>query len=182
MNEIMEKVRKYVEAECRNKNKEETNLHIISVVKYAGQLAKERGADEEIVEISAWLHDIGRVLGDPENHHISGGEYAEKFLLKYGYPIEKIERVKHCILAHRGSKNIARETIEAECLADADALSHFDNIFSLFNLALVKKKLNVNDSKKFVREKLERSWNKLTPKSKEIIKSKYEAAMLLLKE
>ena len=171
-----------MEEECKNKKKEETWSHIISVVKYAKQLAKEREADDEIVEISSWLHDIGRIKGDPENHHISGGNYAEVFLLKYSYPIEKIERIKHCILAHRGSKNIARETVEAECITDADTLSHFDNIFSLFNLALVKKKLNIDESRNFVRDKLERSWNKLTPKAKEIIKSKYEAAMLLLKE
>jgi len=186
MSEIVEKVRKHMEEEC----KKESNFfgmdaythHFISVVKYAKQLAKERGADMEIVEISAWLHDIGSIYGDYDNHHVSGGKYSEKILLEYGYPLEKIEKVKHCILAHRGSRTIARETVEAECIADADALSHFDNLSSLFNLALVRRKLNIDDAKTFVRDKLERSWNKLTPKAKEIIKSKYEAAMLLLKE
>lgn len=182
MSEIVEKVEKYIVEECEKGKKGETLAHIISVVKYAKQLAKEREADMELVEISAWLHDIGRVYGDAENHHLSGCNYAEKFLLEQGYPLERIDRVKHCILSHRGSKNISRETVEAECVADADAISHFDNIFSLFNLALVKRKLNVVDAKTFVRDKLERSWNKLTPKAKEIIKSKYEAAMLLLKE
>src|SRR3989339_1665155 len=103
MSEIVEKVRKYVEEECKNKKKEETWSHIISVVKYAKQLAKEREADDEIVEISSWLHDIGRIKGDPENHHISGGNYAEVFLLKYSFASEKRELKNHRCLAPGGT-------------------------------------------------------------------------------
>jgi uncharacterized protein len=183
--DIVEEIRKYVENECRK----DVNIfgmnayegHFVSVVKYAKILAKETGADMEIVELSAWLHDIGSIiLGDSDNHHIVGSEHAEKILKEYTYPQDRIERIKHCILAHRGSKDVPRETIEAECVADADALSHFDNINSLFYLTLVARKLEPTDAKIFVREKLKRSWNKVTPRAKELIRPKYEAAMLLL--
>jgi len=81
---LIEEIKKYVEDEC----KKETNFfgvniynhHFISMVKYAKMLAKETGADEEIVEIAAWLHDIGSILGDYENHHLSGAEHAERLL------------------------------------------------------------------------------------------------------
>ncbi len=182
--DLVEEIREYVKKECGK----ETNFfgmnaydyHFVSMVKYAKQLAEETGADMEIVEIAAWLHDIGSILGDYKNHHISGAEHAEKLLTKYNYPKDRIERIKHCILAHRGSKDIKRETIEAECIADADAMSHFDNIASLFYLALVTRKLETNESRTFVKEKLQRSWNKLTPRAKAVIKPKYDAAMLLL--
>ena len=181
--EITEEIRKFVEEEC----KKETNFfgisaykyHFVSMVKYAKKLAGETGADIEIVELAGWLHDIASILGDYENHHISGADYAEKLLMEYGYPKEKIDRIKHCIIAHRGSKDIPRETIEAECIADADAMSHFDNISSLFNLALVTRKLETEEAKKFVKEKLKRSWNKLTSRAKAIIKPKYDSAMIL---
>ncbi|MEK6928002.1 MAG: HD domain-containing protein [Nanoarchaeota archaeon] len=182
--ELIESIRQFVENEC----KKETNIfgmsaynyHFVSVVKYAKQLANERGADIEIVALAGWLHDIGSILGDYENHHIFGAKFAEELLLKYCYPIEKIEKVKHCIIAHRGSKDIPRETVEAECICDADAMSHFDNIVALFSLALVTRKLEVNKAKEFVREKLKRSWKKLSPLAKEIVKNKYASVMEIL--
>jgi len=172
--DIIGEIRKYVAEVC----KKETNFfgmdiytyHFVSTANYAKLLAKEAGADMEIVELSAWLHDLASVLGDYEDRHIAGAEIAEKLLTKYNYPKDKIEQIKHCILAHRGSQDIPRKTIEAECLANADSMSHFDNISSLFKLALVTRKLNTTEAQTFVREKLEQSWKKLTPKAKEITK------------
>ena len=153
--------------------------HTKSVVKYAQILAAKRKADSEILDIAAWLHDVGSILGDTANHHISSAEYAEQLLKKYNYSQDKIEAVKHCIFSHRGSQNIKRETIEAECLADADAMSHFDNVAGLFRLGLINKKLSEQETKEFVFNKLTRSWNKLTPSAKDIIKDKYEAVKML---
>jgi len=182
--DLVEEIRIYVKKECGKETNffgmSAYNYHFVSMVKYAKQLAKETGADMEIVEIAAWLHDIGSILGDYKNHHISGAEHAGKLLAKYNYPEDRIEQIKHCILAHRGSKDIKRETIEAECIADADARSHFDNIAALFNLASVVRKLEINEARTFVKEKLQRSWKKLTPRAKAVIKPKYETAMLLL--
>ena len=55
----------------------------------------------------------------------------------------KIEKVKHCIHAHRGSKPIKRETVETDCVASADAMAHLDNIPSLLYFAFVRLKMNV---------------------------------------
>jgi len=175
---MIEDIKKLVKEECQK----EANIygmsayhHFLAVVKYAKQLAEKRKADQEVVEIAAWLHDIGSVRGDTENHHIVGAEFAGQLLKKYNYPEDKIKAVCHCIMAHRGSQNIKRETVEAECLADADAMSHFDSVDALFRIALVDKKLNQEESREFVFNKLMRSWNKLTPYSQKLFKSKYEA-------
>lgn len=156
--------------------------HLLPVVKYAKGMAVKRNADLEIVEISALLHDIASISNqqEVEEHHIQGQKYAQNILSNFGYPQDKIDRVKHCIHAHRGSQEIPRETIEAECVADGDAMAHFDSLYSLFYLAFVVKKLNPFAGKKFVRQKLERSYKKLTYEAKELIKDKYKAVKLLL--
>ncbi|MFH1425655.1 MAG: HD domain-containing protein [archaeon] len=181
--DIVEEVRKYVQEECGKESNffgmSAYDYHFVSTVKYAKQLAKERGADIEVVELAAWLHDIASILGEYKNHHIAGAKHAEEFLTEHNYPKDKIERIKHCIIAHSASQDIPRETIEAECIADADAMSHFENVHSLFNLAMVVRKLEPGEAKEFVRRKLERSWNKLTPRAREIIRPKYEAVRVL---
>jgi len=155
--------------------------HISSVVKYAKVLAKKLNADEEICEIAALLHDYASVVNKdwyPE-HHVHGARLAEEILSEYNYP-KKIEAVKHCILAHRASKNITPETLEARIVASADSMAHFDNVHSLLYLAFVRHKMSIDEGTKWVLDKLERSWNKLIPEAKEIVKEKYDAIKLVL--
>lgn len=156
--------------------------HFVPVVKYAKRLAQEVGADEEVVEIAAWLHDIGSIQGHKEDHHEFGRDYAQTYLAELGYPQNKIDMVKHAIHAHRGSQNIARETKEAECVADADAMSHIYNVVSLFRLAFKDLKLETDTAREFVRGKLQRSHSKLSDYGKQFVKEYYEAAMIVLQD
>ncbi len=153
--------------------------HIESVVKNAVFLAKIYNADIEIVTLAAWLHDIASVTNYElyEDHHIHGVKIAEKILSDLEYDNEKIEHVKKCILNHRGSVLNEKETVEEKCIADADSISHFDNVPSLFNLAFVVRKYSISDGEKFVKDKLIRSYNKLSPESKKIYKNKYNSVM-----
>jgi uncharacterized protein len=183
---IVEKIRKLVEEEC----KKDTNIfgdkiwtcHILSVVKYGKFLATRLDADEEIVEVAALLHDIAGIKDrdNYENHHLFGAEEAERILKRFKYPQEKIEKVKHCIYAHRGSKSINRETLEAKCVASADAMAHFDGIPALLHFVFVRRGMDVDEGTKWLKHKLDRSWNKLIPEAKEIIKDKYEATKIIL--
>lgn len=183
---IVEKIRKLVEEECRkDKNffgDEIWTYHILSVVKYGKFLARKLDADEEIVEIAALLHDIASIKDKDnyENHHLLGAEEAEKILKGFKYPQEKIEKVKHCIYAHRGSKSINRETLEAKCVASADAMAHFDGIPALLYLVFVRFGMDMVEGTKWLKDKLDRSWSKLLPEAKEIIKDKYEATKIIL--
>ncbi len=156
--------------------------HIEAVVKNAQILAQEFGADEEIVIIAAWLHDIASITDYSlyEMHHIHGANIAENILKQFNYEEEKINKVKECILNHRGSVNNAKLTIEEKCVADADAISHFDSIPSLLYLAYVNKHMSIEEGRNFVVEKLKRSYNKLSEPSKEFYNDKYNNAMELL--
>jgi len=186
MNEpIIEQVRKFVEEESKKPTAKygysPYRFHLIQVHLYAKQLAEKLKADIEIVEIAAWLHDIGSIIHGREKHHITGAEIAEKKLKELNYPADRIEKVKQCILNHRGSVNNHKQTKEEQIIADADALSHFDNIAGLFHAAFIEK-LDEEEAMKSVLMKLTNSWNKLAfEESKKIIKSKFDAAQTLLK-
>ncbi|MFA5207934.1 MAG: HD domain-containing protein [Candidatus Paceibacterota bacterium] len=182
---IIEEVRNFVEKESLKPSskygEEPFVFHFVPTVKYALELAEELGADKEVVEISAWLHDIGSVIYGREDHHLTGAKIAEAKLKEFNYPIEKIEMVKNCILNHRGSQKNNPLSIEEKIIADADALSNFDNIPGIFKAAFIYENLNQGEAKVAVRKKLENKWNQLNfENSKEIIKPKYEALKILL--
>jgi len=185
---IIEKVREYVEQECRNPNSnygyEPFEFHFIPMVNYAKILSEKLNLNEEqkeIVEIASWLHDIGSILRGRKDHHITGAEIAEKKLQEFGYPQEKIEIVKKCILNHRGSIENKREGVEEQIVSDADAMSNFDNLSGIFKAAFIFEGHNQASAKIAVKEKLERKWKKLSPTAIEIVKPKYDALQILLK-
>ena len=186
MKQMTPAVRSIVEEAC----KKETNRygygiwshHLLLVVKYSKLLAQRLEADPEIVEIAALLHDYASIKEEsltPE-HHLHSAQEADKILRSLGYPEDTITAVKQCIVSHRGSINIEKQTAEAVCLASADAIAHIDQIPSLFYLVFVQHQMEIDEGTVWVRAKLERSWNKLCPEGKEMIKDKYEAAQKIV--
>lgn len=179
----------YLKIEIKNRAEKESNKfgigvlhHIEAVVKNAEILANEYGADKEVCIIAAWLHDIASITEYKlyEEHHIHGAKIADEILTKFNYDLEKKELVKLCILNHRGSINNKRLSEEEQVVADADAISHFDNIPSLFYLVYKEKNMSFKEGKNFVKGKLERSYNKLSDTSKIFYKDKFENAMKIL--
>lgn len=182
---MISRIKNIVKKACKSSNNyfgyEAWKYHIVPAVKYAKLMAKKIRADKEIVEIAVLLHDYAGIKDYKlyENHHLHGSDLAEKILKKYDYPKEKVEKVKNCILRHRGSKVMNKLTKEEICVADADSMAHFDAIPSLFYLAFFSHKMNIDEASKWLAKKLERSWSKLSPEAKEIIKNKYQASKKL---
>lgn len=156
--------------------------HIEAVVKNAEILAAKFGADKEIVMIAAWLHDIASITDYSlyERHHIYGAEMAYSILKEYNYEDDKIVLVQDCIKKHRGSVNFKKDSIEELCVADADAISHFDSVPSLLYLAYVEKGMGVREGKEFVRNKLIRSFRKLSAGSANYYQEKFDKVMEVL--
>lgn len=181
---ILNEVKNFVEEECKKPGSkygyEPFENHFIPVVHYAKLLGEKLNADLEIIELAGWLHDIGSIVHGRENHHITGAEIAEKKLKELGYAEDKIQKVKKCILNHRGSKPGEKTSVEEQIIADADTISNFGNIEGLFKAAYIFENLHQAEAKKSVRQKLINGWNKISEHAKELIKDKYEAAMLLL--
>lgn len=73
-----------------------------------------------------------------------------------------------------------RGSVEELCVADADAISHFDNVPSLLYLAYVRNGMGIEEGREFVRNKLTRSFQKLSAGSVEHYKEKYDKVMEVL--
>ncbi len=157
--------------------------HIKIVYELAKKYASEYGADLEIVSIAALLHDIASVtdVSFTEEHHVIGAEIAENLLKVENYPAEKIELIKKCILNHRGSRLVDKTTPEEICIADSDAMAHFYSIPSLLSMVYKEKGLSIDEGSKFVMDKLDRSYNKMSDKGKDLVKVQYESAKNILK-
>lgn len=183
---IVEKVKNFVEDECKKPTSkygyEPFPSHFVPMVARAKELSIKLSGDLEIILIASWLHDIGSIIHGREDHHITGAKIAEEKLKELNYPSNKIELVKKCILNHRGSQENKRVTIEEKIIAEADALSNFDNISGIFKAAFVFENKTQEEAKISVRKKLKRKWDQLHfEESKNLIKPKFEAIMLLLK-
>jgi uncharacterized protein len=102
--------------------------HVFRVYNLCLLLAKyEKDVDLEILIPSALLHDIARVEESQDktgkiDHAVLGSIMAEDILRKLEYEEEKIEKIKHCIVAHRFRTGNEPNSIEAKILFDADKL------------------------------------------------------------
>ena len=183
---MIDEIERIVEAACAGEN----NIfgygiwthHITLVARNGKRLAPLFDADPEIVEIAALLHDYASVKDEAlyAEHHVHGPVEAEKILMRLGYPPARIEAVKHAIAAHRASVRVAQRSPEAVCLANADAMTHIEQVPSLLHLVFVQHGMGIDEGAAWVRAKLERSWTKLTPEVQALVRDRYEAALTTL--
>lgn len=103
--------------------------HVERVVRLARRLAQAEGADLRIVEAAAWLHDVaGSAPGASDQsagraqHEHSSARFARRVLEQEGWDRESIDRVEHCIRAHRYRGQVSPASLEAKVLFDADKL------------------------------------------------------------
>lgn len=85
--DIIEFLEQEVKLRCQSPDNffgKDSYYHIKAVVKNATHLAKEYGADIEVVIIAAWLHDIASITSYDlyKEHHIHGARIAKELLEK----------------------------------------------------------------------------------------------------
>lgn len=177
---------KVIEIVKEKHTKEDFKYHIIPVVKNALLLGKKLNANLEVLEIAAYLHDIGRArywedFNITKGHHIVGSEKTQKILKSIGYSNDFIKKVSNCVLYHRKQKGYEPKTLEEEIIVCADAMAHFECFLNLFNKY-------INEAKSFeeaillLNKKIEKDWKvKISIKeAKNISKKNYEAVKLIL--
>lgn len=177
---IISKVKEIVKSKH---NPADFKYHICVVVRNALKLAKIKKADMEVVELAAWLHDLGRVgknIKSSNNHHLGSAKVAEIILKDLGYPKDRMNKVIQCVICHSAKGEYIPKTIEEKIIANADAMAHFDSFLNLFDHFIRKGKFE--EMVEFISDKIENDWNKkLTlPEAKELVKEKYNAVRLIL--
>lgn len=155
--------------------------HLYPVIQNAIMLAIDYGADKEIVELAAIFHDYADLLNlnNRENHHILGAKLAKEILLKDKFDTNFIDKVCLCIKNHRASVKLEKNSIEEICVADADALSHLDNVVELLCWRAYLGE-DIKTANSFVKNKIEKSYNKMSILSQNKFADKYNAIMKVL--
>ena len=100
--------------------------HVLRVLHMAERIGAELGADLEILRAAALLHDAAGAApgagGGRQTHEQASADLAAEVLRREGWPEDRIQRVAHCIRAHRYRSVEAPGTAEAKILYDADKL------------------------------------------------------------
>jgi len=116
---------------CRRVLEEEAGAHGWDHAERVWRLCRHIGALEganlEILELAALLHDIGRAEESASRgkvcHAVAGARRAANILEQKGFSSETVARVTHCIASHRfRGENSRPQTLEARVLFDADKL------------------------------------------------------------
>ena len=186
MSDTVDSIRAFVLEKCEQHKKNPRfgyydywNDHIRRVVYHAVRLAKQCGADAEVVELGALLHDVSMPseYGDRGEHHAYSAEMAQELLAGLGYPPDRIELVRKCVFNHSGRNAHLRDTLEETCVSDADALAHFDRIPSLFSLAYGVHGMGLEEGRAYVKGRLQGDYKGLSERVKPVYKARFDAMM-----
>ncbi len=184
---IAEVVKEYVSNECRS----DRNVlgpgffdqHVSVVVEYSRAHAKSLGADLEIVELAAWLHDIAAVqdIAALPRHPALGAEIAQNLLEQNGYPSERIERVTRCILFHSVPVQIGGGAPEEVCVSNADAMSLIVKPAWWFYFLFRVRELGFEEGKAWLLRRVECNWAALIQPARDLIEVQCRQTRELLK-
>jgi uncharacterized protein len=100
-------------------------LHVRRVMAHARTIATAEGAEVEVAETAALLHELYNLPKDHPDSALSGERCADEaaaLLCAHGYDDSFVSRVEYCIRVHPFSRGVVPETLEARVLQDADRL------------------------------------------------------------
>src|SRR5207245_5601993 len=137
--------------------------HIERVLRTAVEIGKREGADTEIIELSAILHDI---FANEEKHtgvegfrhEIEASKEARNILKTLRFEERTIDAVCHCIESHRKrTGKIQPQTIEARNIRPdgtvIDFAQHSSNIEYELSIKEVAKRMYTETGKRLARER-----------------------------
>ncbi|RLZ06435.1 HD domain-containing protein [Faecalibacter macacae] len=119
-NEILKEVQSYIRKTFLEEGTGHDYFHIERVVTNAKKIVEKESADSFLVELAAWVHDIG-------DYKLHGGvdkseELIKSFLESINLDEEIISKVNEIVSQVSFSKGNKPTTIEAEIVQDADRL------------------------------------------------------------
>ena len=126
MIEIINKIKNKVQILFKDNKGSHAWDHTQRVVALCQRIGDAEHADLTVLQIAAYLHDIGRSYQDNSNgaicHAEKGAQLAEPLIKDLALSFDQKQNILHCIKAHRFRGNCRPETTEAKVLFDADKL------------------------------------------------------------
>ena len=124
--EIINKIKNEVQTLFQENKGSHAWDHTQRVAALCQRIGSAEHADLTVLQIAAYLHDIGRSYQDNSNgticHAEKGAQLAKPLIKDLALSSEQKQNILHCIKAHRFRSNCRPETIEAKALFDADKL------------------------------------------------------------
>jgi uncharacterized protein len=97
--------------------------HILNVVDLAETIAREEGANVDVVRVGALFHDIAKLDADQDVHAEEGARIARKYLETQGeFPESFVEEVTKAVENHSYQGDLSNLSLETRCLVEADLL------------------------------------------------------------
>jgi uncharacterized protein len=152
------------------------------VVEYGETLAGILSADNEIVELSAYLHDIAAVCDIRllAQHNTLSADFAKRILSGKNYPLEKTERIMQAIRTHTSPVQIDAGSAEEICISNADAMSQITMPAYWFYFIFSVRKLPFEQGRLWLQERIESNWGHLIQPAREIIQEDYNLVKSIL--
>ena len=130
--------------------------------------------------LGAYLHDIGRVKDDSEQHTFEGVKIALKFFKSMNFDDKyTINIVKDCILNHGSSAKPL--TKEGELVQKLDKIVLIDKDVVSIYMAQLNKKLSLNEAMLAARSKLEKWFTSLSYEDQSKYRLKYVECLEIFK-
>lgn len=97
--------------------------HILNVANLAETIAKQEGADTDIVVVAALFHDVAKLDAPQDRHAEEGAHVAREYLESHGeYPASFIDAVCQSVADHSFQGPLSEVSLESRCLMEADVL------------------------------------------------------------
>lgn len=136
--------------------------HVVVVTNNAKAVAEREGANVELSQVAALLHDIADYKMERSNpeHETESLKIARELMKEYGYTEEEIALVvDDAIRYHSCHGNERPESKEGLVLATADSLAHLQTDFYVYATWAKGKTETLESVKDWVLKKIERDLN-----------------------
>lgn len=166
--EIIEKIKEEAKKYFQGASGCHDWTHVERVRNLALRIGRKEKADLGVLELAAYLHDIGRKKEMKSQglfcHAEHGAEMAKKILKKYNLFEKDEDNILHSIKSHRWRNDSKPETLEAKIIFDADKLDSIGAIGIardfLFAGSAGSKTLYTGNEKKLAKNKKDYSYGK----------------------
>lgn len=119
--ELIERAKEYVKEKFENEFSGHDYFHTLRVFNMATRISESEGANLEIVQLAALLHDVDDRKISPETHENQAN--AREFLIANRVNDEAIEIICKIIREISfGTNDSSPTTLEGQCVQDADRL------------------------------------------------------------